>query len=208
MTRAALYLRVSTEDQTTDNQRLELEKLADLRGWTVVQIYQDNGISGAMGRKHRPGLDQMLKDAARRRFDLVVFWSVDRLGRSTAEVTSIMAEIDALGIGQFYFKQSIDTSTPHGQAMVEMAAVFAKLERAMISERVKAGLARARAQGKRLGRPPLTIKQKNAVIHAGREGLSLRAIARRTGVSYGSVRAVLASEPSVRGQHQEPATAC
>ena len=191
MTRAALYLRVSTEDQTTDNQRLELEKLADLRGWEVVKIYQDNGISGARGRKHRPGLDQLLKDAARRRFDLVVFWSVDRLGRSTAQVTSIMAELDGLGIGQFYFKESIDTSTPHGQAMLEMAAVFAKLERAMISERVKAGLARAKAQGRRLGRPPLTKHQRDSVLRAKREGLSIRAIATRTNVSFGSVRNVL-----------------
>jgi DNA invertase Pin-like site-specific DNA recombinase len=136
----------------------------------------------------------MLKDAARRRFDLVVFWSVDRLGRSTAEVTSIMAEIDALGIGQFYFKQSIGTSTPHGQAMLEMAAVFAKLERTMISERVKAGLARAKAQGKRLGRPPLTRRQRESVLRAKKDGLSIRAIARRTKVSFGSVRNVLMDE--------------
>ena len=191
MTRAALYLRVSTDDQTTDNQRLELEKLADLRGWDIVRIYQDDGISGAKGRKHRPGLDQLLKDAARRRFDLVLFWSVDRLGRSTAQVTSTMAELDDLGVGQFYFKESIDTSTPHGQAMLEMAAVFAKLERAMISERVKAGLARAKAQGKKLGRPPLSKRQRESVLRAREDGLSIREIAKRTKVSFGSVRNVL-----------------
>jgi DNA invertase Pin-like site-specific DNA recombinase len=105
-----------------------------------------------------------------------------------------MAELDNLGVGQFYFRESIDTSTPHGQAMLEMAAVFAKLERAMISERVKAGLARAKAQGKRLGRPPLTNRQRESVLLAKRNGMSIRAIARQTKVSFGSVRNVLMEE--------------
>src|SRR5215203_2981284 len=140
--RAAFYLRVPTDEQTIENQQRDLLTLAELRGWEVVVTYENAGVSGAKSRDKRPGLDSLLKDAKRRRFDVAVFWSVDRLGRSTAAVAAAMDQLEAAGVAQFYFKESMDTSTAHGRAMLEMAAVFAKLERAMIQERIRAGIAR------------------------------------------------------------------
>jgi DNA invertase Pin-like site-specific DNA recombinase len=144
--RAAIYLRVSTDGQTVENQRADLMKLAELRGWDVVATYEDAGISGAKGRDKRPRLDNLLKDAKRRRFDIALFWAVDRLGRSTSAVVTAMDELEAAGVSQFYFKESMDTSTANGRAMLEMAAVFARLEREMIRSRVNAGLQRAKAE--------------------------------------------------------------
>lgn len=183
--RAALYLRVSTGDQTTENQRTDLEKLADLRGWSVVKVYEDAGISGTKGREGRPGLDALLKDARKRRFDVAVFWSVDRLGRSTAKVAGYMDDLEACNVHQFYFKESMDTATAHGRAMLEMAAVFARLEHSMIRERVNAGLARARAKGIKLGRPGLTPAAIEKLRAAREAGDSVRKIADRFKVSVG-----------------------
>ncbi|MHB9881074.1 recombinase family protein [Pacificimonas sp. ICDLI1SI03] len=202
MTRAALYLRVSTDRQTVENQRRDLHKLADLKGWTITQTYTDEALSGAKGRDKRPGLEALMKDAARRKFDIAVFWSVDRLGRSTSQVATAMAELDAHGIAQFYHSQAIDTSTPHGRAMLQMAAVFAELERAMIVERVKAGLARAkaepdhirRAKGKRpIGRPSLPKAKATEIVQLRSAGHSLRATAKASGVSLSTVQKVLAT---------------
>lgn len=151
--RAALYLRVSTDNQTTENQRRVLEQVAERREWQIVQTYEDAGISGAKGRDKRPGFDAMLKDASRRRFDVLMFWSIDRLGRSTAAVATALAELDAAGVAIYADKEAVDATTPHGRAMLQMAAVFAELERGMIRERVMAGLERVRAAGGILGRP-------------------------------------------------------
>lgn len=198
--RAALYLRVSTDGQTTDNQRRDLLAMADYRGWEIVEEYRDHGISGAAGRDRRPELDRLLKDAARRRFDVVAFWSVDRLGRSTGKVASIMEELRAVGVEQAYHKEGIDTSTPHGKAMLHMAAVFAELERDMIRERVKAGLDRARAEPeevrrakgkKRIGRPALPATKRRDILAKRAAGLSLRATAREAGVALATVQKVL-----------------
>jgi DNA invertase Pin-like site-specific DNA recombinase len=190
--RAALYLRVSTDDQTTENQRRDLEKLAELRGWPVVEVYEDAGISGAKGRDQRPGLDALLKDAKKRRFDIAVFWSVDRLGRSTRAVTDNMGELDACGVAQFYFKESMDTSTAHGRAMLEMAAVFATLERAIIRERIMAGLARVKAtgrtkSGRAIGRPSVDPKTAAKIAAMREAGKSVRAVAKAVGLSVGAV---------------------
>lgn len=185
--RAALYLRVSTEGQTTENQRRDLEKLADLRGWRVAKVYEDAGISGSKGRESRPGLDELLRDARRRKFDIAVFWAVDRLGRSTAKVATYMDDLEACGVAQFYFKESMDTATAHGRAMLEMAAVFARLEREMIRERVNAGLARAKAKGTKLGRPSVPDKTAAAVRAARGAGKSIRAVADQFGLSVGAV---------------------
>ena len=151
----ALYLRVSTDGQTTDNQRLVLEQFAAHRGWNIVEVYVDHGISGAKARDKRPAFDAMCKDATRGKFDIIMAWSIDRIGRNVQHVSSFMAEIDVLGVKQYYDQQAIDTSTPAGKAMVLMASVFAEFERSMIRERVMAGLDRARKNGKRLGRPKL-----------------------------------------------------
>lgn len=191
MERAAIYLRVSTDSQTTENQRIDLEKLCDLRKWDIVEVYEDKGISGAKGRKARPALDQLLKDAKKRRFDIAVFWSVDRLGRSTSQVTTNMDDLEACGVSQFYFKESMDTSTAHGKAMLEMAAVFAKLERSMIQERVKAGLARAKAKGTKLGRRKITSAKEKAILKARAEGKGIIKIAKEVGVGVGTVQRVV-----------------
>jgi DNA invertase Pin-like site-specific DNA recombinase len=191
--RAALYLRVSTDGQTVDNQRRDLLKLAALRSWEIVATYEDNGISGIKGRDKRPGLNALLQDAKRRRFDLVTFWSIDRLGRSTSTVATTMDELAEVGVGLFAFRESMDTSTAHGRAMLEMAAVFARLEREMIRERVIAGLNRARADGTRLGRPPIAAKKERAIRNALAEGkVGILKIAARFGVGSGTVQRIKA----------------
>jgi len=139
---AAIYARVSTDSQTTENQVRELREVAERRGWQVVEVYCDNGISGAKGRDQRPAFDKLHKDATRHRFDVVMAWSIDRIGRSVHAVSGFIAEMDAIGIGQFYQQQAIDTSTPAGRAMIQMCVVFAEFERDMIRERINAGLAK------------------------------------------------------------------
>ncbi len=132
-----------------------------------------------------------MKDASRRRFDLVAAWSVDRLGRSLQDLVAFLSELHALKVGLYLHQQGIDTTTPAGKAMFQMMGVFAEFERAMIRERVNAGLARARAQGKRLGRPPISGADERTVRAAFAEGKSKRAIARDLGISDGTVRRVL-----------------
>jgi DNA invertase Pin-like site-specific DNA recombinase len=152
---AVVYLRVSTLDQTTANQERELREIADRMGCEIVRIYKDHGISGAKGRDKRPAFDKLCRDAARREFDMVMAWSVDRLGRSLQDLVGFLSELHALKIDLFLRQQGLDTTTPAGKAMFQMMGVFAEFERAMIAERVRAGLARARSEGKRLGRPPI-----------------------------------------------------
>jgi DNA invertase Pin-like site-specific DNA recombinase len=162
--RAALYVRVSTDGQSTSNQRQALTEVAERRGWTITATYEDAGISGTKGRDKRPGFDAMLRDATRRRFDVLMFWSIDRLGRSTAAVTAALADLEAAGVAIYADKEAMDATTPHGRAMLQMAAVFAELERGMIRERVMAGLARVRAEGKKtLGRPKVGKKVEDAI---------------------------------------------
>lgn len=156
MKRVALYTRVSTDAQTTENQERELRAVAERSGWSVVRVYEDAGISGAKGRDKRPAFDRLLKDAARREFDMIAAWSVDRLGRSLPDLCGFLSELHALGIDLFLHQQGLDTTTPAGKAMFQMMGVFAEFERAMIQERIRAGLARAKAEGRRLGRPPLS----------------------------------------------------
>lgn len=203
--RAALYLRVSTDDQTTDNQRRDLEGLAKLRGWNIIEAYEDAGISGAKGREQRSGLSALLADAKKRRFDIALFWSVDRLGRSTMEVTRNMSELDTCGVAQFYFKESMDTSIAHGRAMLEMAAVFATLERAMIRERVVSGIARVRATGRTksgrpIGRPTVDPKVAAKVVAMRKAGKSVREVAKATGLSVGAI-AKYASQRKLTATH-------
>src|ERR1700730_11048153 len=146
--RAAIYLRVSRDDQTTENQRLVLARVAGHRGWQIVQTYEDQGIGGAKGREQRPAFDAMLKDAVRRRYDILMVWSIDRLGRSVLHVANALAELDAAGIRLYCDQQGIDSGTPMGRAMIQMASVFGEQERSMLRARVLAGLDRVRQQGK------------------------------------------------------------
>ena len=190
--RAALYLRVSTTDgQTTENQRLALTKVAGHRGWEIVQTYEDAGISGAKGRNQRPAFNQMLKDAVRRRFDVCMCWSIDRLGRSVLHVASAMAELDAAGVALYSDQQAIDSTSPFGKAMIQMACVFGELEREMIRARVIAGLNRVREQGiKKLGRPSVGGKVESAIRQQLAAGHGILKVARIVGVGSGTVQRV------------------
>ena len=151
----AIYSRVSTDRQTTENQERELQAVADRMGWRIVEVYRDEGISGAKGRKDRPALDALCKDAARRRFDLIMAWSVDRLGRSLQDLVAFLSDVHGYGVDLFLHQQGVDTTTPSGKALFQMMGVFSEFERAMIRERVLSGLARAKADGKALGRPTI-----------------------------------------------------
>jgi DNA invertase Pin-like site-specific DNA recombinase len=177
------YLRVSTASQTTDNQRRELEAVALHRGWQIIEWYEDAGISGSKGRDKRPGLDRMLKDATRGRFAVVMAWSVDRLGRSLPHLVSTLQDIEGAGCALYLHQQALDTTTPSGRALFGMLGVFAEFERAMIRERVKAGLARTKAKGTRLGRKPVNRAAVDSVRTALAAGNGTCATARIAGVS-------------------------
>ena len=188
--RVALYVRVSTDQQTIKNQERELQAVAERHGWQVVAVFKDQGISGAKGRDGRPGLDKLLQAVARKEVDMVAAWSVDRLGRSLQDLVHILQELHAKGVDLFLHQQGLDTSTPSGRAMFQMLGVFAEFERAIIRERVMAGLARAKADGTRLGRPAAIADDaaKVRAIRAARgAGKSIRAIAREYGVGIGTV---------------------
>jgi DNA invertase Pin-like site-specific DNA recombinase len=192
--RVTLYLRVSTSEQTTKNQRRELVAVAKRHGWQVVAVFEDAGVSGAKGRNGRPGLDALMKAVTRREIDMVAAWSVDRLGRSLMDLLEFLKELHAKGVDLFLHQQGLDTSTPSGRAMFQMMGVFAEFERAMIRERVLAGLARARSEGKRLGRKRLedTDSKKVAAIKSLRaRGTGLRKISRELGVGVGTVTRIL-----------------
>ena len=191
--RAAIYLRVSTDGQTTENQRRVLKKVARQSGWDVVEVYEDAGISGAKGRKGRPAFDELCKDATRRQFDVVMAWSVDRLGRSLQDLVGFLADLHAVNVDLFLHQQGVDTTTPAGKAMFQMMGVFAEFERTMIQVRVKAGLERAKAQGVKLGRPQVNSKTREKVVGLLAEGESLRKVALATGVSVGYVHKIKCS---------------
>lgn len=190
--RAAIYLRVSTADQDTMNQRRELEAAAASKGWTVVGVYADEGVSGAKGRDARPQLDLMLKDAVRRRFDVVMVWAVDRLGRSLPDLVASMQELHGAKVDLFVQQQALDTTTPAGRAMFGMLGVFAEFERSMIQSRVNAGLARARAAGTKLGRPKVTAQVEHAIRARLDAGEGMLKVAKALGVGSGTVQRVKA----------------
>jgi DNA invertase Pin-like site-specific DNA recombinase len=151
MKRAALYVRVSTDHQTLENKIHELTQVAERRGWQVVEIYNDAGISGAKGRDKRPGLDTMLTDASRRKFDVVMSWAIDRLGRSLIELLDTIQHLEACRVDLYLDQQAIDTTTPAGKLMFQITGAFAEFERSMMRTRVNAGLKRAKDQIKRQG---------------------------------------------------------
>jgi DNA invertase Pin-like site-specific DNA recombinase len=188
--RVAIYVRVSTTEQNTRNQRRELKAVADRHGWEVIAAYEDPGISGAKGRDARPGLDALLKGVARREFDMVAAWSVDRLGRSLCDLLDILKELHAKNVDLYLHQQGLDTSTRSGRAMYQMMGVFAEFERSMIRERVMAGLARAREEGVKLGRRRIedADKRKAAAIRAAlTKQVGIRKIASELRVGVGTV---------------------
>jgi len=191
-TRVAIYTRVSTGAQTTENQLRELRAVAERLGHQVVAEYADNGISGAKGRDQRPGLNSLLEGVTRRDFDKVMAWSVDRLGRSLPDLLAFMGELKAKGVDLYLHQQSLDTSTPAGKAMFQMLGVFSEFEREIIRERVLSGLERAKAQGKKLGRPRRDDAKRLAAIRKLRtQGIGILKIARQLGIGVSVVQRVV-----------------
>jgi DNA invertase Pin-like site-specific DNA recombinase len=205
--RVALYLRVSKDESTTDNQRRQLEAVATRHGWEVVATFEDDGISGAKGRDQRAGLDALLNAVARKEFDMVAAWSVDRVGRSLQHLVEFMNELRAKGVDLFLHEQALDTSTPSGRAMFQMCGVFAEFELSMTRARINAGIARAKADpnskvrkqklkdGKikqlAFGRPTnMTAAKDREAREMLANGKGIGKIARKLGVGSGTVQKI------------------
>jgi DNA invertase Pin-like site-specific DNA recombinase len=200
--RAAIYARVSTDNQTTDNQLRELRQVAERNGWEIVQEYVDHGISGAKGREQRPAFDALWKGATRREFDVVMVWAVDRLGRSLSHLVNFLSELHAKKVDLFIHQQGIDTTTPGGKALFGVMGVFAEFERSIIQERVKAGIKRVRSKGQRWGRR--TIEETDPalctrMLELRQQGFGMGAIAKQVRLSSRTVwrflRGVEAASP-------------
>src|SRR5713226_7822194 len=191
MKHVAIYLRVSTSKQDTDNQRRQLEAVAERSGWKVVKVYEDAGISGAKGRDQRPGLDAMMKAVNAKEFEMVASWSVDRLGRSLTDLLGILQALHDKGVGLFLHQQGLDTSTTAGRAMFQMLGVFAEFERGIIRERVNAGLARAKAKGTVLGRPSTAPAVEKRIRSLRAKGMGILKIGRTLGIGTSVVQRVV-----------------
>jgi DNA invertase Pin-like site-specific DNA recombinase len=180
--RAALYMRVSSLDQRPESQLYDLQQLASQRGYEVVKVYTDK-ISGAKAR--RPALDQLLADARKRRFDVVVVWAFDRMARSVRHFLEVLDELNQLSIEFVSHRENIDTGGALGRAMIVIVGAIAELERSLITERVRAGMRRARLEGTILGRKPLDVDR--AAIVRDRLSMSLTEVSKKHGVSRGTV---------------------
>jgi DNA invertase Pin-like site-specific DNA recombinase len=200
-TKAALYVRVSTDGQTVANQERELRDVAEAKGWDIVEVYRDKGISGAKGREDRPGLDKALREAVQGRYEVLGAWSVDRLGRSLEDLLHTLGELQAAGCDLYLHRQAIDTRTPSGRAMFQMLGVFAEFERALIQERVRAGLARAKEKGTKsgrpIGRPRVSPAVEARIRRVRRRGYGVLKIAREIGVGVSVVQRILGSRQAV-----------
>jgi DNA invertase Pin-like site-specific DNA recombinase len=189
MKRAVLYLRVSTIDQHPETQGIELRQFAKQRGYEIVEEYVDHGISGTKVR--RPALDRLLKDAPRRKFDVVLVWSCDRLARSTKHFLQVLDELNELGIQFLSQREAIDTEGPLGRAIVVIISAIAELERSLIVERVRAGMRRAKLEGRRIGRTPLNVNHA-ALVKDRLSGMSLTRVAEKYGLSRRALSALSA----------------
>jgi DNA invertase Pin-like site-specific DNA recombinase len=184
MKRAALYMRVSTVDQHPENQLNELRHFAAQRGFQIADEYTDHGVSGTKAR--RPSLDRMLKDAHRQKFDVVVVWACDRLARSTKHFLQVLDELNELGVQFLSQREAIDTDGPLGRAIVVIVSAVAELERSLIVERVRAGMRRAKLDGRRIGRAPLDVNHAE-LVRDRLAGMSLTNTAKKHGLSRASV---------------------
>jgi len=188
MKEVAVYGRVSTKDQDPESQLLDLRKYVKLRNWTIYQEYVDRGVSGA--KESRPALDNLMKDARKRKFDILLVWKFDRFARSTKHLVTALEELEGLGIDFCSYEDSIDTSTNHGKLVFTIMGAIAEFERSLIRERVLAGIRRAKENGIRLGRPPLEVdigKMKELALY----GNSIREIAKQMGISKSLVHKTL-----------------
>ena len=191
--RVALYARVSTDGQTVENQLRELRAVAKRHGWEIAEEYSDRGISGAKGKDQRPAFMAVCQAVERKEVDLVAAWSVDRLSRSLLDLVNFLGELHAKHVDLYLHQQGLDTGTPAGKAMFRMMGVFAEFEREMIVERVKAGLKRARAEGKVLGRPRVSTAVEAKVVALRKQGRGMRAIARELGIGNCTVQRIVAA---------------
>src|SRR5258708_24084619 len=195
MKRVAIYLRVSTSKQDTENQLRELSAVADRSGWEIWKVYEDAGSSGGKGRDQRPALEAMMKAVNAKEFDMVASWSVDRLGRSLTDLLSILQGLHEKRVGLFLHQQGLDTSTTAGKAMFQMLGVFAEFERGIIRERVNAGLARARANGTKLGRRRIKPTVEARILELPANGDAILQIGRKLGIGTSVVQRVFKEEP-------------
>lgn len=186
--RAAFYMRVSTVDQHPQTQLWDLQQLAEQRGFQVIERYTDHGISG--GRARRPALDRLLEDARAGRFDVVLVWAFDRMARSVTHLIAVLDELQRLNIAFISFRENIATDGPLGRALTVIIAAIAELEKSLIVERVRAGMRRARLEGRRVGRSPLVLDSR-AIAQGRDQGLSLRQLGRIHGVSYTTIQRAL-----------------
>jgi putative DNA-invertase from lambdoid prophage Rac len=191
--RIGIYARVSTTDkgQDIDLQLHELRRYAEARGWEAVE-YVDEGVSGV--KDSRPGLNNLMADARRRRIDGVLVWKLDRLGRSLSHLLKMLNEFQALGVAFVSLKEAIDMTTATGKLLVHIIGSFAEFERDLISERVRAGIANARAKGKIIGRKPTPKADRERIIRMSGEGVSIRGIAKKTKVSAATVHRILTAQ--------------
>jgi DNA invertase Pin-like site-specific DNA recombinase len=195
--RVGMYLRVSTGGQSVENQRQELERVAAQRGWQIVETYIDQGFSGAKGRDKRPGFAKLCKDAARGKFDLIAAWSIDRIGRSLSHLVEFMDEMRLLEVALYLHTQGMDSSTAAGKAMLSMCGVFAEFERSVLIERINAGISRARAQGKHLGRPAVSEATVEQIKALRAQGMGMLKIARQLGCGSSTVQRVVGAGAAV-----------
>ena len=190
--RVAIYSRVSTSKQTVENQLRDLREVARRHGWTIVRELSDEGVSGAKGRKDRPAFDTLHKMVARREIDLVMCWSIDRLGRSITDLVALMAELEAKGVDFYSHVQAIDSRTPAGRLSFAIFSAIAEFKKSIIRERVVAGLQRAKAEGKRLGRPTNVNENTKVAVRLMREkGAPIHRIARELKIGVGTTQKIL-----------------
>ena len=190
--KVAIYTRVSTLDQTIDNQLIELRDHCSKMGWEIVKEYADEGLSGTLSREKRPALNSLIKDAYRKRFDSVVCWDISRIGRSMKELVLFLSDMKDKGVGICSVRQGFDTSTTMGEIMFQFVGILSSWEKTMIRERTLAGLERAKSEGKTLGRRKVTNDTMTTKILELRTAKkSIREIASEVGVSRGTVSNVL-----------------
>ena len=200
MKRSAIYLRVSTSDQTVENQRLAVESYCKLQGWKVVKVYEDVGVSGAQDR--REGLDSLKADVAKGRYDVVLVWKFDRLARSTTHLLETLSLFQRYGTDFVSTTEAVDTSTPTGKMVFVFLGAISEFERALITERVRCGLERAKSQGVRLGRPRVGFDV-NEAVRLKHEGRSWSQLAKQLGVSSATLRRMI--PPLLKNQARESA---
>ena len=192
MKKVAIYARVSTDKQTCDNQLIELRAVAERCGYNIVQEFVDSGISGAKGRADRPALDFMLKSANQRKFEMILVWSIDRLGRSLQNLVEILNDLQSMRVDLMFLQQGMDTSTSSGRMMFSIFGALAEFERNLIRERVIAGQNRAKARGVKMGRPTkINDGLKSAIKLLREKGMGIKQIAVECGVGVGTVYSVI-----------------